>query len=300
MAHATTLAHRTLALAVLLAVPAAHRAATARQVAVPGREIVLDTKTARGAIKIHTARDVLTVVEFPENVVTHNCPVCTESKEPDPSALFRVEKMADAYLAITPLNGAGRRTQTASDRVATVFVQLEGGSVVMLYLDRVASARDADARVILAYPKQAAPTRVDQKTLDKSTEEKITRAATDKFLSAFMGPHECSAKSARARNDDIVLRVTEICHFGRQVLVSFSVENRARAPFEVEAVTLNRGEQKTKQGILSARTIAFDETTRGVEYLVLPDGESAQGPYQLTVSEKGGQHRVVTVDGITR
>jgi hypothetical protein len=299
MVRATTPAQRALALAVLLAVPAAHRAATARPVAVPGREIVLDAKTARGAIKIHTARNLQTVVEFPENVVTATCPVCTDGKEPDTSALFRVEKMADAYVTITPLDGVGKRMQ-ATDRVSTVFVQLEGGTVVILYLDTVASAREADPRVILAYPKRAAQARVDQKPLDKTAEEKITEAATDKFLSAFMAPHECSQKSVRARNDDIVLRVTEICHFGRQVLVSFNVENRARAPFEVEAVTLNRGEQKTKKGVLSARTIAFDETTRGVEYFVLAEGDSAQGPYQLMVSEKGGQHRVVSVDGITR
>jgi hypothetical protein len=115
----------------------------------------------------------------------------------------------------------------------------------------------------------------------------------------FPGRRSCS--SGMHRTDTLSAeRVTEICHFGRQVLVSFSIENRARAPFEVEAVTLNKGEQKTKQGILSARTIAFDETTRGVEYLVLPEGDSARGPYQLTVSEKGGQHRVVTVNGITR
>ena len=296
MAHPTTLARRALTVLLLLAVPGAHGPATARSEAVPAREVVLDAKTARGAINIRTARNLLTVVEFPDNVVTTTCPVCTDGKEPDTSALFRVEKLADAYLAITPADGVGKRSQAAG-RVSTVFVQLEGGSAVMLYLDRVASAQEADTRVVLAYPKQAA--RVDQNALDKSTEEKITRAATDKLLSAFMAPHECSQKGARARNDDIVLRVTEICHFGRQVLVSFSIENRARAPFEVEAVTLNKGEQKTKQGILSARTIAFDETTRGVEYLVLPEGDSAKGPYQLTVSEKGGQHRVVTVDGIT-
>ena len=298
MAHPSTLARPALTTLLLLAVPGAHATATARPVAVPAREVVLDAKTARGAVNIRTARNLLTVVEFPENVVTTTCPVCTDGKEPDTSALFRVEKLADAYLAITPADSVGKRSQGAG-RVSSVFVQLEGGSVVMLSLDRVASAQEADTRVILAYPKQAAQTRVDQNALDKSTEEKITRAATDKFLSAFMAPHECSQKSARARNDDIVLRVTEICHFGRQVLVSFNIENRARAPFEVEAVTLNKGEQKTKQGILSARTIAFDETTRGVEYLVLPEGDSAQGPYQLTVSEKGGQHRMVTVDGIT-
>jgi hypothetical protein len=298
MARATRKAHTALALLLLLAAPSV-RGATARSVAIPAREVVLDAKTARGAINVRTARNLLTVVEFPESVIRHNCPVCTtDGQEPDTSALFRVEKLGDAYLAITPTDGAGTRLR-AADRVSTMFVQLESGTVVMLYLDGVGSAREADARVVLRYPKQA-QAHLDQTSLDKSTEEKITRAAIDKFLSAFMGPHECSATGARARNDDIVLRVTEICHFGHQVIVAFSVENRARAPFEVDAVTLNKGEQKMKQGVLSARTIAFDETTRGVEYIVLPDGDSAQGPYRLTVSEKGGKHRVVTLEGTTR
>ena len=298
MAHPVTFAHWALTLFALLAALGVHAAAPPRQV-VPAREIVLDAKTARGVINIRTALNALTVVEFPESVLKNSCPVCTYGEEPDTSALFRVEKMGDTVLAITPLDGSGKRLQTAN-RVSTLFVQLEGGTVLMLYLDRVASAREADPRVILRYPKPALQAHLDQKALEKSTEEKITRAATEKFLAAFMGPHECSTKGARARNDDIVLRVTELCHFGHQVLVAFSVENRARAPFEVDVVNLNKGDQKTKQGVLSARTIAFDETTRGVEYLVLPDGDSAQGPYRLTVSEKGGQHRVVTLDGITR
>jgi hypothetical protein len=65
MAHPATLARWALTVLLLLAGPGAHAAATARSEAVPAREVVLDAKTARGSINIRTARNLLTVVEFP-------------------------------------------------------------------------------------------------------------------------------------------------------------------------------------------------------------------------------------------
>jgi hypothetical protein len=73
------------------------------------REVVLDEKTVGKAIEVRTARNLLTTVEFPEDMLgAPTCGDCTDGKNPDSEALFRIEPVAQGrYLAFTP---TGRRT----------------------------------------------------------------------------------------------------------------------------------------------------------------------------------------------
>ena len=297
MAHVFGLLTRTLALLALLATPPSRALPAARTVAVPAREIVLDARAARGTIPIRTARNQLTVVEFPGNIVLMRCRACaTDDKQPEADALFQVEKLGDAVLAITPAPSEGKRVRSAV--ATTLFVQLEQ-TTLMLSLHRVESESAADPRVILTYPKASRSNQAaaQHATPEKPTQDAITKASRDHFLDAFLEPHQCSHKSARARHDDIVLRVTEVCQFGQRLLISFSLENRGRAPFEVASVAIGAG--TSHDGRLEHRIIAFEEMARGVEYLDLSADRNTDGPHRLTVSEKGGRQRVVTVDGIT-
>ena len=68
------------------------------------RQIVLDEKTVGKAIAIRTARNLLTTVELPEDMLgAPTCGDCTDGKNPESDALFRVEPVAQGrYLAITP------------------------------------------------------------------------------------------------------------------------------------------------------------------------------------------------------
>ncbi len=264
------------------------------------REVLLDEKTIRTAIEIRTARDLLTTVEFPEDVLGTTCPGCTDGKAEAGGALFRVETVAKGkYLAITPTTGEGRRTK-GEEPVATVLVRLEHATV-MLYLERVERKRAADTRVVLVYPNRAGETeyvRVEKAKLAAECAARIEADVSGRFLRAFTEPHHCLRKGARTRNDDIVLEVTELCYFGREVVFSFTVENRGRAPIEVGSVAVNKGVQESKRGYLSDSTIEFQKVSTGVVSVLLPDGDNTAGPFELTLSESAGKHRVVTVGGL--
>jgi hypothetical protein len=290
--------------ALLLGVTAGARAKEAATRAVPfvraAREVVLDEKTVGKAIEVRTARNLLTTVEFPEDLLgPPTCVDCSDGKGPGGDALFRIEPVAQGrYLAITPNSDAGRRMRAGEDPVTTVLVRLEHATL-MLYLQRVEEKSAADTRVVLVYPNRSAETeylRVEKAKLEAESAARIESEVSGRFLRAFTEPHHCSRKGARARNDDIVLEVTELCYFGREVILSFTVENRGRVPVEVGSVVVNRGANKREY--LSERTIEFQKVSSGVVSLRLPEGDSAGGPFEVTVYESTGKHRAVSVGGL--
>jgi len=273
----------------------------AREPEVKGvRQVVLDEKTVGKTIAIRTARNLLTTVELPEDMLgAPSCGDCTDGKNPDSDALFRVEPVAQGrYLAITPNAEAARRTNPGEEPVTTVLVRLEHATL-MLYLERVERKSAADTRVVLVYPNRSGETeyvRAEKAKLEAETAARIESEVSGRFLRAFSEPHHCSKKGARARNDDVVLEVTELCYFGREVILSFTVENRGRVPVEIGSVIVNKG--ASKREYLSERTIEFQKVSSGVVSLRLAEGDAAGGPLELTVSEGSGKRRSVTVGGL--
>jgi len=264
------------------------------------REIILDEKTVGKTIAIRTARNLLTTVEFPEDMLgAPSCGDCTDGKNPDNDALFRVESVAQGrYLAIAPNSEAVRRTKVGEEPVTTVLVRLEH-STLMLYLERVEKKSAADTRVVLVYPNRSGESeyvRAEKAKLEAEGAARIESEVSGRFLRAFTQPHHCSKKGARARNDDVVVEVTELCYFGREVIVAFTVENRGRVPVEIGSVIVNRG--ASKREYLSERTIEFQKVSSGVVSLRLADGDPTGGPFELTVSEGNGKQRAVTVAGL--
>jgi hypothetical protein len=184
------------------------------------------------------------------------------------------------------------------DAVTTVMVRLEH-AILMLYLQRVERKTAADTRVTLVYPNRAAESeyvRVEKAKLEAETAAKIEEGAAKRFLRAFREPHRCERKSARARYEDVVLEVSEICSFDRQVVIAFSVENRGRSPFVIGTVAVNKGVKK--DGDVSESTVEFQHVSTGVAVVMLRKEENARGPYDVTVSEAQGKSRVVTVRGL--
>ena len=283
------------------AAPAGAKEVTTRPVAsvVAARQVVLDEETLGKAIEVRTAPNLLTTVEFPEDMLgMPTCGDCTDGRSADSEASFRIEPVAQGrYLAITP-NGDGSLHSRGEDAVTTVLVRLEHATL-MLYLKRVEPRTAADTRVVLVYPNRASESeyvRVEKAKLEAESAARIEAEVSGRFLRAFSEPHDCSRKGARARNDDIVLEVTELCYFGREVILTFTVENRGRVPLEVGSVIVNKGANKREY--LSDRTIEFQKVTSGVVSLRLPEGDSSGGPFDLTVNEGAGKHRSITVGGL--
>lgn len=299
MARISTLVHCTVALALLGGVARVQAKSPAPETVRGARQIVLDEQTVGKAIAIRTARNLLTTVEFPEDMLgAPTCGDCTDGKNTESEALFRVESVAQGrYLAITP-NGDARRTRPREEAVTTVLVRLEH-MTLMLYLERVERKSAADTRVVLAYPNRSGESeyvRAEKSKLEAEAGARIESEVSGRFLRAFSEPHHCSKKGTRARNDDVVLEVTELCYFGREVILAFTVENRGRIPVEVGSVVVNKG--SSKREYLSERTIEFQKVSSGVVSLRLPEGDTTGGPFELTVSEGSGKRRAVTVGGL--
>jgi hypothetical protein len=298
MAHATFLVRCAAALLTLGGASAAGAKGAADPDVKAVRQIVLDEKTVGKAIPVRTARNLLTTVELPEDMIgPPSCGDCTDGRGSDPDALFRVESVAQGrYLAITPVGEA--RLRAGEEPVTTVLVRLEHATL-MLYLERVDRKLSADTRVVLVYPNRSSESeyvRAEKAKLEAESAARIESEVSGRFLRAFSQPHHCSKKGARARNDDVVLEVTELCYFGREVIVSFTVENRGRIPVELGSVIVNKG--ASKREYLSDRTIEFQKVSSGVVSLRLPEGDATGGPFELTVSEGSGKRRSVTVAGL--
>jgi hypothetical protein len=301
MARVSLLVQCIAALAVLSGAPPGVAKGADQEPAVGGvREIVLDEKTIGKTIAIRTARNLLTTVEFPEDMLGMPlCGDCTDGKNPDSDALFRIDPVAQGrYLAIMANGDAARRTKPGDEPLTTMLVRLEHATL-MLYLERVERKSAADTRVVLAYPNRSGETeyvRAEKAKLEAETAARIESEVSGRFLRAFSQPHHCSKKGSRGRNDDVVLEVTELCYFGREVILSFTVENRGRIPVEIGSVIVNKG--ASKREYLSDRTIEFEKVSSGVVSLRLPEGDKASGPFELTVAEGSGKRRVVTVGGL--
>jgi hypothetical protein len=301
MSHLYRLANAALALALLGMTPgiqAKEQVARAAPPARAARRVVLDEKTAGKAIHVRAARNLLTTVELPEDLLGVTCPDCSDGKNPGADALFHLETAGQGrYLTITPNAGGGRR-RAVDDPVTTVLIRLEHATL-LLYLERVERKRLADTRLILAYPNRPADSeylRAEKAKFEAEAMAKIESEVSGRFLRAFSEPHHCTGKGGRVRSEDIVLEVTELCYFGRDVIIAFKVENRGRLALELGPVEVNRGAHKREY--LSRRTVEFQEVSDGVVSVRLPEGDASTAAFELTVRESAGKQRRVTIGGL--
>jgi hypothetical protein len=141
---------------------------------------------------------------------------------------------------------------------------------------------------------------LDDKTVGKAIQVRTARnlltEVSGRFLRAFREPHSCSRKGGRVRNEDVVLEVTELCYFGREVIIAFTVENRGRVALDLGQVEVNGGVHQREY--LSKRTVGFQEVSDGVVSVRLPEGGASPGVFGLTVRESAGKQRSVTVGGL--
>jgi hypothetical protein len=262
------------------------------------RRVVLDDRTVGKAIHVRTARNFLTTVELPEDLLGVTCPDCSDEKDTAADALFRLESAGQGrYLTVTPSTGGGRR-RAGDEPVTTALVRLEHATL-LLYLERVDRKALADTRVVLVYPNRSTDgeyLRAERAKLEAEATAKIESEVSGRFLRAFSEPHHCSGKGGRVRHEDVVLEVTELCYFGREVIIAFTVENRGHVALELGSVEVSRGAHKREY--LSKRTVEFQQVSAGVVSVRLPEGGASPGAFELTVRESAGKKRSVTLGGL--
>ncbi len=278
----------------LPAPPAAARDGKADELVKGTREVVLDEKAAGKVHPIRTARNVLTTVEFPEDLLGRPaCGDCETDQGPEGDALYRMAVSAQGrYLTLRP-NASGRRPKDG-DTSTTILVRLEHATLT-LFVDQGERAR-ADTRVVFTNPNRTSDTeflRVERARIEAEAGAKVEAGFRARMLRAMAEPHGCVRKGERRRSEDLVLEVSEMCYFGNDVFLSFSLENRGRTPLEVGSVVVSRG--TSSESDLSGHTVEGDNPSIGTVSVHLNDGEAVKGPYELTIHEKGGKERVISV-----
>ena len=256
------------------------------------REVALDERSSGKTFGIHTARSVLTTIEFPEDIQGRAaCGDCEDDQGREGDALYRWQVAEQGrYLTIRP--NLARKVRE-EDSETTILVRLEHATLT-LFVEQGERSR-ADTRVVFTYPNRAAESeylRAERAKMEAAAEVKLERALRARLHQAMVDPHGCMSKSTRSRQDDIVLVVKEICYFGRDVFFTFEVENRGRTPFEIGSVQLDKG---TNDGEEETRTVDNDHPEVGVVGIHLADGDAVRGPYTLTIHERGGKERFVQV-----
>jgi hypothetical protein len=176
----------------------------------------------------------------------------------------------------------------------TILVRLEHATLT-LYVEQAERAR-ADTRVVFTFPNRTSDTeylRVERAKIEAEANGRVETMFRGRMLRAMQEPHACVRKSARTRNEDIVLEVKEMCYFGRDVFIVFQVENRGSIPLEVGAVVVSRGQNAHDD--LGGGRVEGSEPSVGAVSVRLADGDALKGPYELSIHEKGGKERVISV-----
>jgi hypothetical protein len=259
------------------------------------RRVVLGDD-APGRQPIYTERGVLTEVDFPEDFLDPpECGQwCDDAKDERPEAVYRLQtELKGHYLTVQrkPVRHA-----STDGMVVTIIVRLEHNKALTLELIQDPAA---DTRVVFTYPDRKAESeyvKAEYHNMEAVAAQKVAAGVTDKFLRAFAGPHRCLDKTWRSRNDDVVLEVQQLCYFGENVVISFTVENRAREPLKLANAAVTRGLNVLVS--LPQEPVQFQQTVSGVVSMQVPESANPRGPFELTIYEDGGRKRVVTVAGV--
>ena len=127
-----------------------------------------------------------------------------------------------------------------------------------------------------------------------------------KMAQALLVRHTCQDDVERDFDELLILRTTQICAFGDQIYIEFTIRNRRRDTFELgelQVSAVNGGTATDLPGIVEwakrkggKLTLKFDEEARGIAVVDAP--AKGADAYKIRVTESGGAKREVIVDDI--
>ena len=292
---------------------------TARKKAPANKEvrvIPLDAKLAAQVHTVHTAPSYPCTIEFPEPFVgAPSCGDCDDKSGHNKNSLFLLDVFNEGrYLTVKPRTFAGPQPDgtiiAASHFVTPLTVRLQSYTLTIQveYTDEPARA---DPRVVFTLPERPTESAYVQaelakgrKALEGEMATKIQRGVSAAFLRSLTEPHSCSSLSNHVRHDDLVIEARELCQFGGNYYVSFTIENRGRAAADISEVSLKYGTGSALtaaaelEQYMSSEHLEFQAVMKAVIGFRLADGQAPPRTFELTARERGGRARVITVAGI--
>lgn len=277
------------------------------------REVMLDPTKRLEAPEIKLAPALTATLTFPEPWVS--APACGDCQYGDvenKGQYWRLD-IDNATNAIS-LKFIGQPTSAMLDAppITNVNLQLESGLFVSLVVILTLDPKGSDLRVDFRLPAGAGGKEkltAKEKELEASFSGRVADAAAKELLTALMPGTRCRQYAGGPRrNDQMVVRLDQLCSNGRYVYVTFDVQNRQRTDLALLTATLTsqtgatnveaRGDAEVPVVQFEKATLGFNETTRGIAAIPILDGNLAPSTYTLAVQEDGGTDRVVTIEGI--
>ena len=278
--------------------------------------IPLDAKIATQVHTVHTAPSYPCTIEFPEPFLgAPSCGDCDDKSGHNKSSLFLLDVFNEGrYLTVKPRIFAGPQsdgtTIAVSHFVTTLTVHLQS-YILTIQVEYTDDPARADPRVVFTLPGRATESAYVQaelakgrKTLENEMATKIQRGVSAAFLRSLTEPHSCSSLSNHVRHDDLVIEARELCQFGGNYYVSFTIENRGRAAADISEVSLKYGKGSAltaaadPEQYTSSEHLEFQAVMKAVIGFRLADGQAPPRTFELTAREGGGRARVITLAGI--
>lgn len=284
------------------------------------RIIELDEKVARVFHTVTAHPSVPAIIEFPEPLEgTPSCGDCVSGNSPpevlqSTQALFLIDVFPqDQYISMKPIQFPVSEGGAIPDDafLTTVTVRLKSKLTITLRV-QFAKVDDADARVVFTLPGRSSESAFvrdqvegQRKELEATFAARVEEATVQEFLRAIAEPHECLSKDARARHDNVVVEVKEMCRFGRAVYFRVEVENRGRALVQLGELAIKRNLSGSMVPVESPvtyapmREVAFQKKATAVVGFRLEEGEEPAAAYELVLTEDGGKGRAVSIANLS-
>jgi hypothetical protein len=230
------------------------------------------------------------------------CGSCTTEAGGSPTALFRLDALRSVrMLAIKP-RAYARKVDMQPEAYRTVLqVPLKGFAPITIEVEYVENPKDADTSVVFVLPDKV---RDEMASTRSAVEQEMTHELDKKVTAAFMRalaePHACRSLSQYTRAEDLVVEAREVCWFGRRYFLRVSIENRGRDPVDVAGLSLSYGAKDPLTEATAERDLAIDhlEFKQSVDAVLafeLKEGEAAPRRYSVSLAERGGRGRNVTL-----
>jgi hypothetical protein len=277
------------------------------------RVINLDPNRTNVVFIVKTTIGFATILKMPELWVSQ--PVCGDcvfgDAKPTDGAqpLYRLDMdPAARTITIKPIRIPGPQPDGSfippEAFVINVGLTLEGGMTVVLTLQLVINAAEADAYLEFKLPDDAlgkAKKAKLESDLEAQFADRVKQATDDALLGAFMTGARCRDFSGRpTREDALLVRMKQLCKLHNVLYVVFEAQNRGRTEALLRDATLS-----STTGIASDRfrfekpLLRFNERSAGVASIPLLEGSTLPPTtFTLTVAEDGGKDRTIVVEGI--
>lgn len=277
------------------------------------REVTLDPKKRLEAPEIKLAPALTATLTFPEPWVS--APACGDCQYGDTENKGQYWRLdIDNATSAISLKFIGQPTSAMIDAppITNVNLQLESGLFVSLVVVLTLDPKSSDLRVDFRLPAGAGGKEkltAKEKELEAGFAGRVADAAAKEILTALMPGTKCRQYSGGPRrNDQMIVRLDQLCQNGRYVYVTFNVQNRQRTDLALLTATLTsqtgatnveaRGDAEVPVVQFEKTTLGFNESSRGIAAIPILDGNLPPSTYTLAVQEDGGTDRTVTIEGI--